>query len=503
MKKILLTAIISLLAWTGLSAQDIDTLPCGQRQPNYFYPIWYDTASWYLKPDEWRMGYGLDQWEVHFNPWGSVYSHSAVIFQQYTENPVRIQGLWAMVSQKADGFPDRDYNPQFGVSDNSKLPEFLYLYVRNPKVDPDTVGWGPTFWLFPVAHARWDTNQPKMLCVKQTDDERFPNRYCHIYEAHFDTAYTIQGEFWIGGTQNSNNVTISLPVTDHFPTNYLGWGTSRDQNVRNSPYSHFIYGNLGPEGPWPSYDPTMKSPLYGPFGVITDGQHYVHLASADSTQGMALYTAFYPDSSYQTITAAPNHGFLFSHWNDGDTTNPRTVFVTSDTAFTAFFRPAPLFSVSVRSDNDSLGYVLGDSSYFQNDPAVIKAVPLGENALFTHWNDGDTLNPRSFIVTRDTSFTAYFEWLEPQGIHSPDKEQNLFSLSPNPAGNSVTITILNPQSYIHRSTLTLRDAAGREIRSFPVTSSSLTIPLHDCPAGSYLVTLTTPQATSTQRLIIK
>jgi hypothetical protein len=117
--------------------------------------------------------------------------------------------------------------------------------------------------------------------------------------------------------------------------------------------------------------------------------------------------------------------------------------------------------------------------------------PYLDTATWSVWSD-----PVYFTYS-DTSHT------QPQGIHSPDKEQNLFSLSPNPAGNSVTITILNPQSYIHRSTLTLRDAAGREIRSFPVTSSSLTIPLHDCPAGSYLVTLTTPQATSTQRLIIK
>lgn len=39
------------------------------------------------------------------------------------------------------------------------------------------------------------------------------------------------------------------------------------------------------------------------------------------------------------ITAAPNDGYRFVQWNDGDTNNPRTVKITQDTSFTAFFTP--------------------------------------------------------------------------------------------------------------------------------------------------------------------
>ena len=37
------------------------------------------------------------------------------------------------------------------------------------------------------------------------------------------------------------------------------------------------------------------------------------------------------------MTATPNEGYEFTGWNDGNTENPRTVTVTSDTAFTAIF----------------------------------------------------------------------------------------------------------------------------------------------------------------------
>ena len=37
----------------------------------------------------------------------------------------------------------------------------------------------------------------------------------------------------------------------------------------------------------------------------------------------------------RTLTATPNNGYKFTGWNDGNTENPRTVTITSDTAFTA------------------------------------------------------------------------------------------------------------------------------------------------------------------------
>ena len=40
------------------------------------------------------------------------------------------------------------------------------------------------------------------------------------------------------------------------------------------------------------------------------------------------------------MTATANEGYEFTAWNDGNTENPRTVSLTSDTTFMAIFSPA-------------------------------------------------------------------------------------------------------------------------------------------------------------------
>ena len=50
--------------------------------------------------------------------------------------------------------------------------------------------------------------------------------------------------------------------------------------------------------------------------------------------GSATYTM---DGNTAVLTATPNEGYEFTAWNDGNTENPRTVTITSDTAFVAIF----------------------------------------------------------------------------------------------------------------------------------------------------------------------
>ena len=40
------------------------------------------------------------------------------------------------------------------------------------------------------------------------------------------------------------------------------------------------------------------------------------------------------------MSATANEGYEFTAWNDGNTENPRTVTITSDTTFMAIFSPA-------------------------------------------------------------------------------------------------------------------------------------------------------------------
>ena len=67
-----------------------DTLPCGVRQPNYYYSAWYDTTGWYLLPDDNEIWHARS---VYFT--GGRQPHTV---QQYAPHPIRARGLWVMVS---------------------------------------------------------------------------------------------------------------------------------------------------------------------------------------------------------------------------------------------------------------------------------------------------------------------------------------------------------------------------------------------------------------------
>ena len=100
-------------------------------------------------------------------------------------------------------------------------------------------------------------------------------------------------------------------------------------------------------------------------------------------------------------------------------------------------------------------------------------------------------------------------WSNPVRFHLSNEgvgvaDGNLrFSLTPNPARGSVVVTVPDPRDVGGGSTLTLSDASGRRLLTLPVTDPQLTLSLAPYPAGPYFLTLTTPQGSSTQKLVVE
>ena len=405
-----------------------DTLPCGQRQRYHYYSSWYDTTYIYYSPETYRRypEYGNI---VGFHDEQNPFTITLQAWQQFAPRPIRIKGLWAMVSS-------RSYDASLHVLDTNRLPEYLYLYVRDTSKEIPTIDKPFSDFLIRVATVRWDTAHPKMMCLPQTADGRLGNYYCHVYEALLDTVHTILGEFWIGGTSNSNtdrrwDGTEGTFVVDHWPTIYKSyeippWPYSPDPYGREC----WSYDDL-PDGTW-GYNHEQRS--YSPVGAVLDEeQYYVEVATADMAQGFARPTAYYPAGSYTTITATPRSCHRFSHWNDGMTDNPRTIHVTQDTSFTAYFDTVTVHDISVSSNDSILGYahlvryrnnftseqlvwpgedviywfLSSDTVYCEGDSAIFKAYAR-PGAYFCGWSDSVRDNPRTITVTQDTHLTAIF-----------------------------------------------------------------------------------------------
>ena len=136
--------------------------------------------------------------------------------------------------------------------------------------------------------------------------------------------------------------------------------------------------------------------------------------------GSVMGSGYYDENATAECLAIPNPGFVFSHWNDGNTQNPRYIHLSQDTALTAFFAEGCMYHVDLFSDNPSLGSVLGGGDYPSNSMVSISATPSSNAYAFYHWNDGNTLNPRTFRLTQDTSFSAFFteNWRYHVELHS-------------------------------------------------------------------------------------
>ena len=106
------------------------------------------------------------------------------------------------------------------------------------------------------------------------------------------------------------------------------------------------------------------------------------------------------------LTATPDYGYHFVQWSDGNTENPRPIELTKDTVFSAEFAPN-IYSFSATC-NENYGSVQATNGNYEYLTELnISATPK-DGYHFVQWSDGNTDNPRTIILSQDTSFTAEF-----------------------------------------------------------------------------------------------
>ena len=132
----------------------------------------------------------------------------------------------------------------------------------------------------------------------------------------------------------------------------------------------------------------------------------ITVESEDNAKGTVTGGGEFGYGSTAQISATANEHYTFARWNDNNTDNPRTITVTEDATFTAYFN-ANIYTITVNADNNIHGSVTGGGSYSYGTTTQISATP-NDGYEFTGWSDGNTDNPRTITVTGDASYTATF-----------------------------------------------------------------------------------------------
>ena len=488
MKRIILTAIL-LLASLQYAAAQLNTTPHDTvygRKDHIYSVHWYDTCQEFLSDTVCKL-------HLHHYCLGDS-PHNTILTKHYTPHRLAVKGLACMVMRPEEmEILRRRGSITWSLSDQN-LPQYLLLYKQ-----------ADTGLVLIETTERYDTIAPTLMeipIIASGDTLTF----CHLYEAYFKAPVYVDSEFFVTST-NYGNGAVYIPEYGDLVHQY--------RQIWHVTITHLPrYWDPECTYPWSTwycchfYNPPTFGEYYdqkewGPFFPIVDFFN-VTTESADSAAGLTSGDGRFSDLTDVVISAVPEPGFRFSHWNDGNTDNPRTVFLTQDTHFIAYFTDSIPVHVTARPDVLFHGRVTGSGDYWAGDTVTLTATP-NENYRFTGWNDGDTANPRTIIVTQDTTFTALFKWIgQHEDISAPDGQAPLFTLTPNPAHNSVTVTINSQLSILNSQlSLTLSDAAGRELLNTKVSTHNFQLSISQYPAGTYFVTLRTPDATSTQRLVIE
>ena len=259
---------------------------------------------------------------------------------------------------------------------------------------------------------------------------------------------------------------------------------------------------------------------------ITEGLSFdLSVAANDDSFGSVSVET--QSCNVRTLIATPSSCKSFVAWNDGNTDNPRTVTITSDTSFTAIFE-----SVEI-SNNDITAAICEGTAYTENGFNVSEAgvytqnlqtingcdsvvtLTLTVNPVYSFTidatiNQGETYHGNGFEVSEAGTYTQNLQTVN--GCDSVivlnltvnsslgDVVANTIevALYPNPAEN---YTVLKVQGLKEQTKVALFDVRGRKLREFDLSAGteSVRLDLRDLPSGVYTLMI----GNTTKKLIVE
>lgn len=225
-------------------------------------------------------------------------------------------------------------------------------------------------------------------CKLIVPTEAYNDYLRHSYWGQFLTIWNVKVTASVNNTEwgtvkgggyytEKNNVVLTAMAKEGY--HFVQWSDGNTENPR-------------------SFVVTQDSTFIAEFAI----NKYTIIVS-ESENGIVTGMGEYIHGDTITLTATPNEHYHFVQWSDGNTENPRTFVATNDTALSAEFA-VDKHEVVLLGDN---GILYGGGLYAYGDSVEIKAV-ANDGYNFIRWSDGNDENPRSFVITQDTTFSAIF-----------------------------------------------------------------------------------------------
>ena len=502
-------AVIAVLVSGGVCAQGSgDTIDFTPRNPNYYYNDW-----WMLDQD----GDTVRNW----------FYHALGVYQfryNYTDRPLRSVGLAAVM----ESFELRAGNP-YASYDTTLSDEYLLLCDAYPDsfVTRAQIQWNLADSHRYVRQLLLE-NEPGMCCWSHVGE--YTGR---LYTYYFDEPVVVYDSFYLGCTKNwywnwlyPDDRMSAPPVC--YGRGIVGlYGPPINLCDKNSECPSFTQRYrvevlldplfYGPDSIWVSYQerplyslifPIVEHPECGRVDMLratvqNDGRvqltwrgdsPHASWEVAYGLAGTSLDSCTVVQSDTTEVMLNINQGQRYVAYVRAFCRHIEAEYYSEWSDSVVLFIPNR-YSVTAESSDLERGSVEGGGVYEEGETAELRA-RAWRHYRFQQWDDGVTENPRRFVVTQDSSFTAFFS--DPEGIASADSLGGLVQLLPNPATERVRV-----QSGCGLRVVEVFDGHGRMVLTQTAEGNEAEIDISSWAPGSYVVRVYTGLGVASRRLVVE
>lgn len=342
--------------------------------------------------------------------------------------------------------------------------QFYILFDASPSgiTEMKRVCWTNDYLTHPIRYMQINSGVRGEESSSSCDNLQLWSEYFTVREYYFDSAITVTDSFYLG----KSNYQCSDPI--RFITNnleyYYNLSLYSSVSIENDVtcWKHFPQNTLiqrreetvidGEQNAW-SYHESKIYPLI--FLII----------EVDTVELARLYSCQVPTNPRTSELGLSATRIL---WNDATNLRWEVALTNSD--------GDERIRTTTTTHCDFYGLSL-DTTY------TISVRGYCDNKMWSGWSDW--------------SDTIAYTPPQPGGI--PVASEGLFTLSPNPAGNTLSIISANGL----QGTATVLDLQGRLLASIPLTGATTTLDISTLPAATYIVEVAVTDGSTHRQKFIK
>ena len=199
-----------------------------------------------------------------------------------------------------------------------------------------------------------------------------------------------------GGGTYSQGASCTVHATANSGYTFVNWTENGAQVSANAEYTFTVTGNRS---------------LVAHFQAQQQQQYTVNVSADPSNGGSVTGGGTYNQGASCTVHATANNGYTFVNWTENGaqvSTNANYTFnVSCNRDLVANFTQQTTYTISVSANPTEGGTVTGGGNFNPGQSCTLTA-NANDGYVFSHWQDDNTSNPRTFTVMANATYVAYF-----------------------------------------------------------------------------------------------